>query len=316
MSPRKVPPFGGIVRGFTRLWWWFRSSRPYRTYSRFIDVGGPVLSAGMSFQAVFAVFAALAVGFGVLAIAVRDNTEFLEAVSALINSYVPGLIETETQSGEIALDELLRARALNWASVIAGVSLLWVAITWFTSTRRSVRIVFGLDVKEYRNWLLLKVRDLVGAVVFFIAIVLSAALTVVSSNIFREVLTLLGVSESNWFAGTLGSLASYALLFVVDTGILIGIHRFLAEVKIPWWPLLQGSAIGAALLFGLKVLADYVFGNIGPDSLLASFAFFAALLLWFNLICRVLLLASSWIATGEDPQLGLPENGRPLTLDL
>src|SRR5690554_4855920 len=90
MNPRKVPPFGGIVRGFTRLWWWIRSSRPYRTYSRFIDVGGPVLSAGMSFQAVFAVFAALAVGFGVLAIAVRDNTEFLEAVSALINSYVPG----------------------------------------------------------------------------------------------------------------------------------------------------------------------------------------------------------------------------------
>ena len=305
-----MPERFGISRGFSSIWARIRASRPYRTYSRFVDVGGPVLSAGMSFQAVFAIFAALAVGFGILALSARNNDAFIETLSELINSYVPGLIETPEQDGEIKLGELLRQRAIDLSSLIAGVSLVWISMAWFTSTRRSVRIVFGLDVKEYRNWILLKLRDFFGAIVFFVAVLVSAGLTVVSSSLFREVLTWLGVAESNWFIGTLGTLASYALMFVVDVGIIMGINRFLAEVRVPRWALLKGAVIGAALLFALKLLANVVFGNLGANQLLATFAFFAALLLWFNLICRVFLLTSAWIATGQDETLGLPENGR------
>lgn len=316
MNPRTTPTPRGITRRFSRLWWWIRSSRPYRTYSRFADVGGPVLSAGMSFQAVFAVFASLAVGFGVLALITRNNDALIAAVTELINSYVPGLIATDTQEGEIQLEALLQQRLIDLTSIIAGVTLLWVAMAWFAHTRRSVRLVFGLEVKEYRNWVLLKLRDFFGAVVFFVAILVSASLTVVSSGIFREVITFFGVSDDSWFVSTLASLASYSLMFVVDVVIIAGIHRYLAEVDVPFWVLIKGSVIGAALLFGLKLLANYVFGNLGANTLLASFAFFAALLLWFNLICRVLLLASSWIATGQDHTLGLPENGRPPRLEL
>ena len=309
MNPCQAPEHRRVWRGFSSIWGWIRRSHPYRTYSRFVDVGGPVLSAGMSFQAVFAIFAALAVGFGILALSARNNEAFTQTISELINTYVPGLIETAEQEGEIALGELLRQRTIDLSSIIAGISLVWISMAWFTSTRRSVRIVFGLEVKEYRNWMLLKLRDFFGAIVFFIAILVSAALTVVSSSLFREVLTWFGVDDSNWFIGTLGSMSSYALMFVVDVCIIIGIHRFLAEVRVPFWPLVQGAMIGAALLFGLKMLANAVFGNLGANQLLATFAFFAALLLWFNLICRVLLLASSWIATGQDKTLGLPEKG-------
>ena len=309
MNPRQTPERDRVWRGFSSVWFWIRKSHPYRTYSRFIDVGGPVLSAGMSFQAVFAIFAALAVGFGILALSARNNDAFIETISELINSYVPNLIETAEQEGEIKLGELLKQRAIDLSSVISGVALVWISMAWFTSTRRSMRIVFGLEVKEYRNWMMLKLRDFFGAIIFFIAILVSAALTVASSSVFREVLTWVGVDESNWFIGTLGSLSSYTLMFVVDVGIIMGIHRFLAEIRVPLWPLVQGAVIGAVLLFGLKILANSVFGNLGANQLLATFAFFAALLLWFNLICRVLLLASSWIATGQDRALGLPENG-------
>ena len=46
---------------------------------------------------------------------------------------------------------LLAARPFDWTRVIAAVSLVWVALNWFTGTRRSIRIIFGLDVKQYRN---------------------------------------------------------------------------------------------------------------------------------------------------------------------
>ncbi|MGO3679073.1 YihY/virulence factor BrkB family protein [Leucobacter sp. UCMA 4100] len=293
---------------FAYVWKRIRFSHPYRAFSRFTDVGGPVLSAGMSFQAVFAVFAALWVGFGILALSTRGNTELINSISEIVNSYVPGLIETAEQKGQIKLDELLNQRTLTWGSAIAGVSLVWVSMAWFTSTRRSVRIIFGLEVKEYRNWLLLKLRDFFGAVGFFLAILISASLTVVSSSVFRHVLDFFDVSGDSWLAGTLGWVASYTLMFLLDVLIIMGIHMLLAEVKVASvWRLIEGSAYGSLALFGLKLLASLGFVSVGSNPLLASFAFFVALLLWFNLICRVILMTSAWIATGQDPEMGLPE---------
>ena len=42
------------------------------------------------------------------------------------------------------------------------------------------------------------------------------------------------------------------------------------------------------------------------NPLLDSFALFIGVLLWFNFVCRVLLLTAAWIATGVDSRLGLP----------
>lgn len=263
----------------------------------------------MSFQALFAVFAALVVGFGVLARVTRENTAFIDTVSDVVNSYIPGLIATSTEAGEVELSELLNQQAIGWASLIGAVSLVWVTMSWFTSTRRSVRLVFGLDVKEYRNWMLLKLRDFFGALGFFIAIVLSAALTVVSSSLFRQLLEFIGVPADHWVVGGLGTVASYVLTFAVDAVIVLGIHRFLAEAKVPTLRLVEGSLLAAALLFGLKLLASFVIGVAPSNPLLSTFAVFVALLLWFNLMCRVLLLSSAWMACGEDRSLGLPESG-------
>lgn len=270
----------------------------------------------MSFQAVFAVFAALWVGFGALALSTRNNTELIAAIAEIVNSYVPGLIGTAEQPGELELAELLGQPAISWASVIASASLVWVSMTWFTSTRRSVRIIFGLEVKEYRNWFLLKTRDFFGAVVFFLAILISAALTIVSSGVFREVLKFFDLSSESWLAGTLGWIASYALMFIVDVLIIMGIHLLLAEVQVKSkWHLIEGCCYGAVGLFGLKILASFGFVSVSSNPLLASFAFFVALLLWFNLICRLILLTSAWIATGQDSEMGLPE-GDSLTVAL
>jgi len=54
--------------------------------------------------------------------------------------------------------------------------------------------------------------------------------------------------------------------------------------------------LGASLLRG---------GTSNP--LLDSFALFIGVLLWFNFVCRVLLLTAAWIATGVDRSLGLPQ---------
>ena len=286
------------------LWEWVQRTRPYRTFSHFTDVGGSVLSAGMSYQALFAVFAALWVGFGIFGIMLSGRVELLNTLIEQLNTFVPGLIGAG-EGGLVDVDVLLSASILSWTGVVAAVSLLWVAINWFTGTRRSIRIIFGLDVKQYRNAVLLKLRDFVLAMLFGAAILISAALTVLSSNLVDAIFGVLGWRQDTWLFGTMGTFTRYAAMYVFDVLVLMAMHRFLAEVRVSRLRLIVGCSLGGLALLGLKVLGAALLGGATSNPLLTSFALFIGVLLWFNFICRVLLLTASWIATGLDRTLGL-----------
>lgn len=286
------------------LWAWVQRSRPWRTVSRFTDVGGNVLAAGMSYQALFAVFAALWVGFSVFGIWLRSRPDLLDGLIEQINRAVPGLVGAD---GLVPLRTLLSAGFTDWTGAIAAISLLWVTVTWFTGTRRAIRIIFNLEVKQYRNAVLLKLRDLLLAIIFMAVLFVSAALTVASSNVTESLLAALGADPSNWLLGGIGQTLRYGVLYVFDVGVLLAIHRLLAEVNVPWWAMLRGCALGGLALFGLKVLGTLLLGGASSNPLLASFAVLIGMLIWFNLVCRTLLITASWIATGQDRALGLPE---------
>lgn len=293
-----------IDTGMT-LWQRLQRTRPMRTMSHFTDVGGSVLSGGMSYQALFAVFAALYVGFAVFGIVLRERPELLHSLVEQLNTFVPGLVGNG-KNFAIDVDALLGASLLNWTGVLAGASLLWVAMAWFTGTRRSIRIIFGLEVKEYKNALILKARDLLLALCFGLAILISAALTVMSSNVLEGIASALNADPDSWYLGTLGTVVRYAAMYVFDVAVLYAMHRFLAEIKIPRMRLLAGCALGGIALVVLKILGGLLLNGASSNPLLATFAVLIGLLLWFNFICRALLLTAAWIATGIDQTLGLP----------
>ncbi|MGR4009529.1 YhjD/YihY/BrkB family envelope integrity protein [Leucobacter sp. 1207-22] len=292
------------VRGVQALWAWVQHTRPFRAWSHFVDIGGVVMASGMSYQALFAVFSALWVGFGIFGIFLRGQTELIETIVAQINTFIPGLVGEENAA--VSLKSLTTNRIIDWTSLAAGASLLWISINWFTGTRRSVRIIFGLEVKRYRNAAILKLRDFGLAFLLLLAVVLSAALTILSSNVMHWLLGLFSEPHFTWLLTWLGTVIRYALLFLVDMLVLVAIHRMLAEIRVPWRPLLFGCGLGGAALLVLKILGGVLLGGATSNPLLASFAVFIGLLLWFNLICRVILLTSSWIATGLHPSYGLP----------
>ncbi len=86
-----------------------------------------------------------------------------------------------------------------------------------------------------------------------------------------------------------------ALTFALDATVLAGLYRFLAGVHIPRGPLWQGALLGAAALGILKVLGASLLGGATKNPLLASFAVIIGLLIWFNLVCQVILIAASWV---------------------
>ena len=70
---------------------WF----PIRVWRHFLQHNGFLLGAGISYQALFAIFAAIYVAFAITGLWLGGNVDAVNAMIALINSYIPGLISDE-----------------------------------------------------------------------------------------------------------------------------------------------------------------------------------------------------------------------------
>lgn len=271
-------------------------TRVVRTVLRFNAAEGNLLAAGMSFQAVFAVFAALYVGFAVAGIWISTNSELFDTLIDIINTAIPGLIGTNGE-GLIQKSALTGLGIFGWTGSIALVGLLYTAIGWLAYTRQAVRSIFQLP-KISTNFFLKKLSDLALALSFGVVLVLAAIASMLSTQAVSWLLGLIGVdSHSYW-----GNLAVGAVGLTVSVGLnlvtLASLYRVLARIPIPLKDLVIGSLIGSAALSVLSIASGAVLGGASRNPLLATFAVFIALLIWFNLVCRVILIAGAWIAEG------------------
>ncbi|WP_285025949.1 YihY/virulence factor BrkB family protein [Plantibacter sp. ME-Dv--P-122b] len=278
---------------------WVMRLKPYRVIHRYLAMDGNLLAAGISFQAVFAVFAAVYVGFAITGIWLGNNAEVFQALVEIINRAVPGLIGTDGE-GIIAEEQLSSASLLGWTGVIAAVGLIWTAIGWLYYTRQAVRSIFALP-KVAASFFLLKVVDLVLALAFGVLLLVSATLSVASTQALSWLLALVGLEGTFWV--TVGSRVVGLVVAVVVNLVTLGaMYRVLSRIRIPWRNLFGGALLGSLVLSLLSVASSAVIAGASRNPLLATFAVFIGLMLWFNLVSRVILASAAWIAVGLDDQ--------------
>lgn len=270
---------------------------PVRVWRLFLARNGFLLSAGMSYQALFAIFAAVYVVFAVAGIWLTGNEQALNAFVALLNSFAPGLVGDD---GIISTDDLTAIATTStslfgWTGAVALVGLIWTAIGWITYSRIAVRSIFGLP-KDTRAYALLKTRDLLVGLAFGAILIIATILTVATTSFFGWLAALLGLSTESAWSNLVLQAGSVLVIFIIDTLALAVLFRFLSGAAIPWRRMWIGSLVGSAALTVLQLIGGYVITGAGNNPLLATFAVFVTLLLWFRLTGIVILVASSWIA--------------------
>jgi len=269
------------------------ATRPARVYTHFGQSRGPVLAAGMAYQAIFAIFAALWLVFSVAGIWLASNPQLMDQLFVIINQSIPGLIG----DGGIDPKDLASTGTLTWSSAIALVGLLATTLGWLNTTSQAVRGIFGMG-QETTFFVLVKLRELGLGLLFGLALVVSAVISIVSTELLRFFLGLFGQgTDSFWFIASSQGVGLLIVL-IIDTLTLAALFRVLSHVRIPWKNLLVGSLLGAALLGVLKVLGAALLGGAAKNPLLAGFAVIIGLLIWFNLTSTVTLISASWIAVG------------------
>ena len=276
---------------------WGSALRPVRVFLHFANYRGFLLAAGLSFQSIFAVFAGIWVGFATAGLVLRNNPQLSDAFFTTLSRSVPGLVTWRGMTGVIDPAQLMQVEILGWTGAIAAAGLLFTAVGWLSSARNAVRALFDLP-GERLNFILLKLKDFGLMLGFGVALIVSSVLSVLSTQALDATLHWIGLHNNSVVSTVLGRITGLLLMLILDTVVLAMLYRVLSGLRIPFRRLIVGSLLGAAALGVLKILGGLLLGGAGRNPLLASFAIIIGLLIWFNLICVVILLGASWIAVG------------------
>lgn len=268
-------------------------NRIYRTLQHYLWEDGNLMAAGMSFYAVFAVFAGLFVGFSVIGIWLSNHDQLADALIAVINTTVPGLIGTE--DALVDPNDLFDSIRYGWWGAIAFIGLSWTATGWMFYTRQAVRAIFQVP-RDPRRYVVKKLWDLAMALGIGLLLVVSAVFIIVGTQFFEWFITVIGIGPSVRLTQAGATLISIAISVLINAVSLTAMFRVLPRLPIPKRSLLVGVTIGSLVLTALSVASGLVLNGAGRNPLLAGFTLFVAILVWFNLVSRVILLAASWIA--------------------
>lgn len=276
---------------------WF----PVRVWRHFLQHNGFLLAAGVSYQALFAIFAAIYVAFAIAGLWLGGSPEAVNALINVINTYIPGLVSTGDQTtglfttAQVTDIATSSAGLLGITGLIALGTLVWTAIGFVTYSRMAVRDIFGLP-KDSRSYVILKARDFLAAVIFGVALIVGSAGSSIGTWALRLLFDLFGASDHTELYQLSVRGAVVLVSFVLYTGALAALVKFLTGTSLQWKQIWVGALLGGAAVTVLQIGAGLLIGYTPSNALLATFAISVGLLLWFRIIGVIILVASAWIA--------------------
>lgn len=264
-----------------------------RALRQYNIANGALLAGGITYKAIFSLFAALTIGFTVFVRVLGNDEELRQSVIEAINNFVPGLITTEGAPGILSVDSLIMSSTMNLTSVIAGLVLLWSVMTGMESVRSSVRAMFSLPPAGSKAFSA-KLRSLLGFISVALALMLSAAVGVIASyiNEFLENIVHLGDLNVVFL-----QVMSFALTFLFDAIVFALVIRVLAGIKISRRDMIYGALISAGGFAVIRYLGTSVVAKSATNNpLFATGAVLVTVLVWLYLCARIILTAAAFAA--------------------
>ncbi|PVU83599.1 YihY/virulence factor BrkB family protein [Cellulomonas sp. WB94] len=283
---------GSVARARAVLAWW-QLTRAGRANARFGAAGGGVLTGGIAYAALFSVFAALTIAYTAFVAVIGRDAQLRQDVLRTVSASLPGLVDSGSGDGLVKPDELVLGAGLNVAGLVAVVVLLLSATSALAALRTAVRAMFD-ERSAGGNVLTGKLREVAGLVGVALAFLVSAVLGLAVTSAAGWLLRLVGLGAG---VGVATTVLGFGVALVVDAATFVLVVRVLAGIHPPWPDLRQGALIcavgvGVVRLLGTSVVA----GGARQNAVLASFAAVVTLLVWINLIARIVLLAAAWTA--------------------
>jgi membrane protein len=275
-----------VLRRGRRRWNWL--DHLARAYTRYHDRRGDRLAAAVTYFGFLSFFPLLALAYALLGYLVGVSDRARRYLVEAIESVLPGL------AGQVPVEQIAGARAT--AGIIGLAGLLITGVGCVDALREALRDIWDRDPTGGGNLLVKKLWNIVLLVFLGTMLVLSVAISTVTTSATHGVLEVLGLDRTVW-AGTTLRLLGLAIAIAFNTLIFLVLFARLSGGAPRWRGLLRGALLGAVGFEALKLIATLLIGTTTGNPVYASFAVVVGLLVWINVVSRFTLYVAAWTAT-------------------
>lgn len=285
-------------------------SHPWRAWTHCGARRGTVLAAGIAYVGFFSLFPALALAFTALGLLVGGRPDLQLDLAETVNDTLGSVvIGTAPGEGVVPVDRLVTGDVLTVTGALGAAAMLFTGLGWVDAMRQGIRAMF--DLPDEGNPLLRKLFDVLVLAVLGVGLLASAVIAVGVPTAGGAVLALAGVKGGA--ASVLLRVLVDGLVLALDVLLFVVFFRVLARVRRPVRELLGGAVLGALGLTALKLGAGLLLRLASSNRFLASASILIGLLVWFNLVGRLTLLAAAWTATAGTTAAAAGPDGPPGT---
>jgi len=275
-----------LLRGLRARWRWF--DHLVRAYRRYQERRGDRLAAALTCYGFLSFFPLLALAYALLGYLVKFSDKARDYFVDAINQLLPGL------SDQLNVQQIVESKTA--VGVVGLVGLMFTGLGWVNVLRESLRDIWGYEPNGGGNFFLKKVWD-VGVLAFLGAtLIVSVAVSTVTSQATHTVLTTMGLDDVPG-AGTALRLLSLAVAIAFNTLIFLVLFSRLSGTRAPWRRIIRGAVFGALGFEILKQIASLLLSRTMSNPVYASFAVLVGLMVWINIVSRFMLFTAAWTAT-------------------
>jgi membrane protein len=271
----------------------------FQALERHNEVAGAQVAASITYYGFLSFFPLLALTFAVVGYLSVIYPDAKDNVTVAIETAFPGLLGTGP--GQINIDDIVGAR--KGAGVIGILGLLYAGLGWVDALRTGLRRIFGTS----RRRLPLVRKKTVDALVLIMlggALLASVAVSSLATDATQAALGHVGL-DGSFTASAVLKVVAVLVALLVDMTMLAILFTRLPGADVSWHQVRSGALLGAVGFEGLKLVGTYLIARTTSNPLYATFGVLVGLLVWINLVSRVLTYAASWTATqayvGEAP---------------
>ncbi len=244
---------------------------PIAVFKRFGEHQGSRLAAVVSYYSFFSVFPLLLVFVTVLGLVLDDRDDLREELLEGAFGQIPVI------GSQLAGMEPLQGDV--WVLVLGIVTALWAGLGAVDALQHGLDELSDVPMHQRSNFAFKRLRAVAFLVVFGVGLTLS---------------TLLGNMATLFEVGLVATAAGLLATYAVSVGLLLMMWTVLPAQRQPVRALLPGALVGGVGLVVLQLLGSWVVRRFiaGASDTYGTFAVVIALLSWFHLVSRVVLLSA------------------------
>jgi membrane protein len=259
-----------------------------RAFGRYQADAGDRQAAAVTFFGFLSFFPILALATSILSFALGDDA--VGTVVNQVNSYAPGLAE------QLGLQEILTNNTKAGAAGAIGLlGLLYSGLGWVDALREAVRAIWHHNVKA-GNLLVKKAKDVVILLGLGVTVLLSIGISATAGAFTDFAFDLVGL-EKTPVATAFASLLGILLGLLTSTALFLYLFWRLPKVQSPFTRIIKGALLAGVLFEVLKQVGAVYIQRTTENPLYGSFAVIVGLLVWINIVSRMLLICAAWTVT-------------------